>query len=126
MKSTLSLLAMTAVFGAFLAAPLAARTGATGGVALVASNADLTAADALLLFADNDSDEDEGDDDYKDDDDEGNDDNRGNGEGCDDDDDQGNNDQPCNTGNNNAPQAKKSPPKNGLFGTGAAPKAQMN
>lgn len=119
MKSTLSLLAITAVFGAFLAAPLAARTGATDGTERVAPSANLTAAD--LLFADNDSDDDEGDDDEGDEDD-----NRANGDGCDDDEDQGDDDQPCNADKNNAPQGQKTPPKNGLFGNGAVPKAQVN
>jgi hypothetical protein len=126
MKSTLSLLAITAVFGAFLAAPLAARTGATDGTERVAPSANLTAAD--LLFADNDSDDDEDDDDDEGgDDDEGDeDDNRANGDGCADDQDQGDDDQPCNADKNKAPQGQKTPPKNGLFGNGAVPKAQVN
>lgn len=123
MKSTLSLLALTSALGAFMAVPVAARgvapellQSAPGQFAPDLTAADLTA--DLLLFADNDSDDDsEG----EDDDGEGDDD-----EGCGYDDGGDDDGQPCTNAQNPAAMGKKAPPKNGLFGNGAAPKAKVN
>ena len=112
MKSTLSLLALTAVFGAFAAGPMAA-VGTDFDLSRVAPNS--SAGAGAMMLADNDSDNDQG---------AGQ--NEGDDDGCSGDDDEGDDAQPCTDAQNPAPQGTKTPPKNGLFGDGAAPKVQVN
>lgn len=129
MKTTLSLLALTTALGTVMVAPVAARTAAPVPIQSHGATTDLSDADALLLFADNDSDEDDEDEDDEDDDDDGDDDDSDDGDdegnaACDDA--ESDDDQPCTEARKAAPQGRKSLPANGLFGNGAAPQVKVN
>ena len=120
MKRSLALLALgTALVGSLtgaLAAPLSPRLTLTADASpYVLIDSDDNTGGWLSGLWGSDDDE-EGDDDDAEDDDCGDDDE--DGEGGEDDD--------CATTGNAAPAGTVTPPKNGLFGSGAAPKATMN
>jgi len=128
MTKTLSLLIASTALSAALGLP--AWSAVQGGAApaqpvqFVPAVMDDKASPAILLLVDDDDDEHEGDDHSS---------RSGRGEGDDDgedddddDDDCGTDDSSCGASSNPAPAGTAAPPQNGLFGNGAAPKAQVN
>ena len=115
MKKTLAMLVATTALTAALGLP---GQSAARGQDDAEAGAFTAIPDALqmppILLASNDDDgehDDDGDD---------------RDEAGDDDDDDCDGNTVCNTGTNPAPSGSVPPPKNGLFGNGAAPKAQVN
>ena len=120
MKKTLAMLvATTALTAAAVGLPAWSTVRAMAGAEARPFAAVLDDAQQALplVLASNDEDDDEGDDE-DDDDDEGDDD--------DDDDDDCNSNAVCRSGTNPAPAGSVPPPRNGLFGNGAAPQVQVN
>lgn len=123
MKMTLAILAATTAIGALVTIPAIAansRLGTESAPLAFFADAKATLGETLWL-ASGDHDDDDHDDD--DDDDHGDHDDDDEDEDCDDDDgDEGS----CAMGATPAPAGTVSPPANGLFGNGAAPRVQVN
>jgi hypothetical protein len=124
MKTILAVLFASTALSAGAAIPTPGDAGAQGNAAAIAAAAaGPSAAQGVLLLAERDEDHEGGwfrrlfDDD--DDDRRGR---HGDDDECDDDDEGGN----CRGGMNPAPAGTVAPPANGLFNSGAAPKAQVN